>query len=211
MFQSLFGPSFIFRLIAIVVSLTIHEFAHAWTADTLGDKTPRFAGRVTLNPLAHLDPLGLLMVLFAPIGWAKPTPVNAGNFRHPRANMVGVALAGPVSNLLLAIVCIFVMRMAAPQLSSGFMGELLSWILIVNIYLFVFNLIPLPPLDGSRVVDNLLPYRWERYYARLEMYGPFILLILVIIPPVRNGFLFPLLNGTVSAVLSLFGLHSLFF
>ncbi|RIV19606.1 site-2 protease family protein [Alicyclobacillaceae bacterium I2511] len=209
MFQSLFGPSFIFRLIAIIVSLTLHEFAHAWTADILGDKTPRIAGRITLNPLAHLEPLGLLMILFAPIGWAKPTPVNANNFRHPRSSMVGVALAGPVSNLILALACIFVIHLQIPRLSSGFMSELLSWLLFINIYLFVFNLIPLPPLDGSRVVDNLLPYRWERYYARLETYGPFILLLLVLIPPLRNGFLFPLLNGTASAMLSLFGIHSL--
>ncbi|QSO45779.1 site-2 protease family protein [Alicyclobacillus mengziensis] len=209
MIQSLIDPAFLFRFIAVLVGLVIHEFAHAVTADVLGDKTARVAGRVTLNPLAHLDPLGLIMILFAPIGWAKPTPVNASRLRHPRSGMVMVALAGPISNLIISIVCLTVFSVVYPVSTGGFLAQLLWWGGIVNLFLFIFNLIPIQPLDGSRVVASLLPYRLELKYRKLDLYGPFILLLLVIIPPLRNHILYPILNGVLALMLHIFGISGI--
>jgi Zn-dependent protease len=196
------GPNFIFNFVAVVVGLTIHEFAHAWSADLLGDRTARMAGRVTLNPLAHLEPLGLIMILFAPIGWAKPTPVNGSNFRKPKFYHTLVAAAGPLSNLLIAIVSI-VTIVYLPL--SGFVLQLANAMVVVNIALFIFNLIPIQPLDGSRIVSNLLPYRYEVIYRKLDLYGPFILLLIVMIPTLRNNIISPLFYGTISFILSWFG------
>lgn len=205
MFQNIIDPSFIFRLIAVLVGLVIHEFAHALAADLLGDPTAKQAGRVTLNPIAHLDPIGLIMILFAPIGWAKPTPVNIGRLRHPRSGAMLVALAGPVSNLLIALICLLLLGVFGLWTSIGFLPQLLEWAVLVNVFLFVFNLIPIPPLDGSRVLSNLLPLRLERRYRVLEAYGPFILLLFVLIAPLRDNVLYPLLYGSLTLILHLFG------
>ncbi|MCL6515762.1 MAG: site-2 protease family protein [Alicyclobacillus sp.] len=173
----------------------------------MGDPTARVAGRVTLNPVAHLEPLGLIMILFAPIGWAKPVPVNGANFRHPRRAMLLVAAAGPVSNLILAAVCGGLMhvvpRPMVDEISwNDFLTQLLWWGFIVNVSLFVFNLIPIPPLDGSRIVASLLPPRLEYRYSRLELYGPFILFLLVLIPPLRNQVFLPLFSTALNWVAS---------
>jgi Zn-dependent protease len=213
LFNNIFTPSFIFQFITVVVSLVIHEFAHAWTADRLGDHTARLAGRVTLNPLAHLEPLGLIMILFAPIGWAKPTPVNGMNFKRPRLSLILVTLAGPFSNLLLAILCfalnIWVFPGGGQSLVSvsGFFSELVGWGFIVNVALFVFNLIPIPPLDGSRVLGYLLPYKLAVSYRRLDLYGPFILLLLVMLPGFRNEVFSPLMNSVSQLIISMFGYY----
>lgn len=207
MFQNILGPDFIFRLIAVLIGLVIHEFAHALVADWLGDKTARLAGRVTLNPVAHLDPIGLIMILFAPIGWARPTPVNPSQLRHPKSGTILVALAGPVSNILIASICLVAIRSSGIAFaSSGFLPTLFWEIALVNMFLFIFNLIPLPPLDGSKVLENLLPSRLAYRYHALDTYGPFILLLLVILPPLRNHILYPLLDGFVVLMLHLFGL-----
>ncbi len=205
---SLFGPDFIFRLIAIVVGLVIHEFAHAWTAMVLGDKTAKYQGRVTLNPVAHLEPIGLLMILFGPFGWARPVQVNSSNFKHPRTATLLVALAGPVSNLILAIICLLAYRpyfFSGTLNTEGFIPQLLSWAATVNVALFVFNLIPIPPLDGSRIAYSLLPYRWEIQYRKLELYGPFIMLLLIMIPQTRNVIFGTLLNTITFGLASLLG------
>jgi Zn-dependent protease len=206
----IFGQDFIFRLIAIVVGLVVHEFAHAWTASLFGDKTAKLAGRVTLNPVAHLDPIGLLMIVFAPFGWAKPVPVNPLNFRRPRLGMVVVALAGPLSNLLLAVLVVLFSKLyfsAYPDadLLTGFVPNLLRMSFLVNVALFVFNLIPIFPLDGSRIVSGLLPYRWEVRYRKLELYGPFILLMLVIIPQTNQAIFGPLINGVAGLIIRVLG------
>ncbi|KPV43528.1 site-2 protease family protein [Alicyclobacillus ferrooxydans] len=211
MVQSLVDPSFLFRFLAVLIGLVLHEFAHALTADLLGDKTARMAGRVTLNPLAHLDVLGLVMILFAPIGWAKPTPVDPRRLKHPRTGMILVALAGPVSNLLIALVCLTLLSVLYPATYPGFVAQLLWWGALVNLSLFVFNLIPLQPLDGSRIVSNLLPYRLEVRYRKLDLYGPFILLLLVIIPPFRNHVLYPILTGLLAFFLHIFGISGILF
>ncbi|GMA52471.1 zinc metalloprotease [Alicyclobacillus contaminans] len=191
---SLFGQDFIFRLIAIVVGLVIHEFAHAWTALLLGDKTAKHQGRVTLNPVAHLEPIGLLMILFGPFGWARPVQINASNFKNPRVGTALVAFAGPVSNLLLAVVSLLLFR-PYMNFNMGFMPQLLWWSFVVNVSLFIFNLIPVPPLDGSRIVYSFLPYRWEFQYRKLELYAPLIMLLLVMLPQTRNAIFGTLLNA----------------
>ena len=181
---------FAFFFLALIVSITIHEFAHAWAADALGDKTARSLGRVTLNPLKHLDPMGTVMMLVVAlggigIGWGKPVPVNAWNLRiGAKRGMALVALAGPVSNLLLAAA---IGRAFSYNLIGtspfGFSPEasLLSTVFIVNISLAVFNMLPIPPLDGFRVLVGALPDRPAYALARLEQYGPGILLLVVVL------------------------------
>ncbi|MCL6442842.1 MAG: site-2 protease family protein [Alicyclobacillus sp.] len=179
--SNLTSPYFIIDVIVIVVSLVLHEFAHAVTADALGDRTARYAGRITLNPVAHFDVLGLLMIVMAPIGWAKPVPIQPGNFRHPRWGLTLTALAGPASNLLLACICCALLKLFPNLMPDQFLWLLLVYGAAINVNLCVFNLIPLPPLDGSRVVASWLPPRQADLYARLDRYGPFILFLAVIV------------------------------
>lgn len=164
----------IFLIVALAVSLSVHEAAHAWAATYFGDPTPKYAGRLTLNPLAHLDPLGTLMIFVAHFGWGKPVPVNASNFRNPRWGMLGVAVAGPLSNFVLALVGGLVLRMTG---GVAVMWALFLSILIqLNLILMVFNLVPIPPLDGSKVVLALFPPRNPEDLRNYLHYGPWILL-----------------------------------
>ncbi|SMB91072.1 site-2 protease family protein [Deinococcus hopiensis] len=144
--------AFVIIAVALVLSLTVHEFAHAWTADRLGDPTPRRYGRVTLNPGKHLDPFGVLLLLFAGFGFARPVPINPGNLG--RWGTLWVSAAGPISNLLIAVLAGLLMRMLV---SVPYAAEILAVILSVNVVLAVFNLIPIPLLDGSRILGALVP------------------------------------------------------
>jgi Zn-dependent protease len=175
--------AFVVVVAVLVFSLTIHEFAHAWVADRLGDPTPRSHGRLTLNPLAHLDWLGTIMLFLIGFGWGKPVPVDAYNFRSPRRDMTLVAVAGPVSNLLGALVMAFI---AAHLFNGGWIATALTLAVQMNIMLAVFNLIPVGPLDGSRVLSGLLPHHLAYEFDEvMERYGLYILLLLI----------FPFLNG----------------
>jgi Zn-dependent protease len=177
------------RLPAILAALTFHEYAHGWVADKLGDPTARLSGRLTFNPIAHLDPIGTLALIFSPVGWAKPVPVNAQNLRHPRRDMVWVAAAGPGANLVLAAVSGWFLRMfeggggvAQSAWLAGLATPLylmLQVSVLINVALAIFNLLPLPPLDGGRIVAGLLPPRQAISYGRLERYGFVILLALI--------------------------------
>jgi Zn-dependent protease len=161
---------------AVVVGLTVHEFAHGWVADRCGDPTARYAGRLTLNPLKHVDPVGLLLLYLAGFGWARPVPVNPYNFRDRRQGLLLVSLAGPVANLgvaLLAAVLLGLSGMGNPTLN-----DLLRVMIWINVVLAVFNLLPVPPLDGSKVLAALMPGRQEWLYW-LEQYGIIILVVLV--------------------------------
>ncbi|WP_443082271.1 site-2 protease family protein [Thermodesulfitimonas autotrophica] len=161
---------------AVVVGLTVHEFAHGWVADRCGDPTARYAGRLTLNPLKHVDPVGLLLLYLAGFGWARPVPVNPYNFRDRRQGLLLVSLAGPVANLgvaLLAAVLLGLSGMGNPTLN-----DLLRVMIWINVVLAVFNLLPVPPLDGSKVLAALVPGRQEWLYW-LEQYGIIILVVLV--------------------------------
>ncbi|MGB4781874.1 site-2 protease family protein [Candidatus Methylomirabilis sp.] len=177
------------RLPAILAALTFHEYAHGWVADKRGDPTARLSGRLTWNPLAHLDLVGTLALIFTPVGWAKPVPVNFDNLRHPRRDMILVAAAGPCANLILASVCALSL-----QLFDGTEGVdesawllrwltpvhlMLHWSVLINVALAIFNLIPLLPLDGGRVLAGLLPPRQAASYSRIERYGFVILMVLM--------------------------------
>ena len=187
----------VLRLIAaamiIVISFPVHECAHAWMAYRLGDSTARYLGRLTLNPIAHFDPLGGLMLLASSyagggIGWAKPTPVNLLNLRNGRIGDAMVSAAGPVSNLLLAVAGGLVFRVVrgiAPDPSPGQLDvlQVLLFFVEINVALFIFNLIPVPPLDGTRVVLAALPPRQAfNLEPVLYKYGSFVLLALIFIP-----------------------------
>jgi Zn-dependent protease len=183
-------PQFISLLIVLVVGFTVHEFSHAWTADYFGDDTPRLYGRLTLNPLAHLDILGSLMLLIAGFGWAKPVPINPYNLeRHSRSAPMLVALAGPVSNLLMAIAAGVVLSVGGfqqPTTPGRFfpsMYELLWYFVLFNLILFFFNLVPLFPLDGEKVLMYLLPPGGQAFMESIHRYGSIPLLVVVLLLP----------------------------
>ncbi len=181
-------PGLAARLVTLVVALTVHEFAHAWAAQRLGDDTPRLSGRLTLNPLAHLDPIGSLMLILAGFGWAKPVPVNPYVLqRRTPAGLMLVSAAGPFSNLLLAIAAALPFRAGLLSLSSLqtpmdlWTARFLQEFIFINLILLFFNLIPLSPLDGEKIAEYLLPPRGQEVLYRLRPYGPIILLALIVL------------------------------
>ena len=171
------------RVFVLLVCFPVHECAHAWTADRLGDSTGRQRGRISLNPFRHLDYMGTISILLIGVGYAKPVPVNTGRFRHRKRDYALMALAGPVSNLLMAVVFLLILRAIAfssmledyKQLTIG----LLTYAAYINVSLAVFNLLPIPPLDGSRVITALLPDHAYDNILRNERYAMGILLIAI--------------------------------
>ena len=186
----------------LVIALVIHEYAHAKAADVMGDFTPRMTGRLTLNPMAHIDPIGLMMLLVVRFGWAKPVMINARNFRNWRQGELLVALAGPVANLLVAFISLLAM---AVLFKLGMFSEgvrlVLSMMVLFNINFAIFNMLPLPPLDGSKVLMVLLPGRLAYKLMSLERYS-FIILIFLMMTPFLTMILIPLQR----LVLSVFNL-----
>jgi Zn-dependent protease len=171
----------VLKIPALLIAVTIHEVAHALVADRLGDPTPRALGRITLNPLPHLDLFGALAFVIAGFGWAKPVPVNAANLRHPRRDMVLVAAAGPLSNFVVAFAGLVLFVLARRSGAVGEpAGQALLWIFQFNLALGIFNLIPLPPLDGGHFLPYFLPRRAGALLHALEQYGPILLLVLVV-------------------------------
>ncbi|MBR1579822.1 MAG: site-2 protease family protein [Selenomonadaceae bacterium] len=168
----------------LVIAMTIHEYAHARVADALGDFTPRMQGRLTLNPVAHIDPFGLLMLFLIKFGWAKPVMVNPSNFKNPRRDDILVSAAGPIANLITAFVALLVMvilfKIGFPM-STG-MKTVFSLILIYNINFAIFNMLPIPPLDGSHILRNLLPYELAIKFQAIERYSFLILLVFLMTP-----------------------------
>jgi Zn-dependent protease len=174
---------------ALLFALTFHEAAHAWMSLRLGDPTARILGRLTLNPLAHLDLFGTLSVLLIGFGWAKPVPFDPRNFQNPRRDILLTAAAGPISNLILATLSALVFRYLLDQgwgtsMIDGFwhsIGRIVGLSLIINLQLAFFNLIPLPPLDGSKILSGIVPKSWDRYLWRLEQIGPMVLFGLIMV------------------------------
>jgi Zn-dependent protease len=170
-------------IIAIVVGLTFHEFSHALVADQLGDHRPRAMGRLTLNPLPHLDPIGALMLVIAGFGWAKPVMVNPAALRDGRRGMALVAFAGPIANVVVAVAFAVVFRLLdLAGIEQGFLARLLAFTVQINILLALFNLIPIPPLDGYNVLLAFLPPRQAITLQRWAPYGVIVLLLLVLLP-----------------------------
>jgi len=199
----------------VVFAITLHEAAHGYAARHFGDSTAYMLGRISLNPLRHIDPVGtilvpLLTMLLGGIlfGWAKPVPVNFGNLRQPKKDMLWVALAGPASNLAMAIGWALVMKMAMfiPESSLSLPMALMGKAGVsINAVLLVLNLLPLPPLDGGRVMVSLLPHNLAWRFAGLERYGFFILIALLFLG-VLDSILWPLIDLTVGAIFTLFGI-----
>ncbi len=187
----------IFSLVSLIIAITVHEFCHAFSADQLGDPTPRASGRLTLNPLAHLDPLGSLMLILAGFGWGKPVPVDAHNFQNPRKDELIVSFSGPASNLVLAVLTALLSR------TIGLSSFLLTFITI-NIAIAIFNLLPIPPLDGSHILLNLLPanssFAWQQ---ALSSYGPLLLILLFILPVPGGNLLSQIISPVINLILNL--------
>jgi Zn-dependent protease len=183
------APTLVARIFTLVIAFTIHELAHAWAATELGDDTPRRLGRLTLNPLAHLDPLGALLLVVAGFGWAKPVPVNPYNFRNgPRLGLAMVAAAGPISNFLMALLAAIPFRMGLFNVYASFSSGpglvpspafFLNEFIYINLILMLFNLIPIAPLDGSKILRGFAPAEWDGWMMPLEQWGPFLLMALV--------------------------------
>ena len=171
-------PEVLVLLIPVLLfALVFHEFSHGWVANKLGDPTAKYSGRLTLNPMAHLDLFGSLMILFVGFGWAKPVPVDSRYLANPRTDMMKIAFAGPASNLLLAFVAGSLIRL------TGNMGVLTSMLIMfaqINIMLAVFNMIPIPPLDGSQIFSGLMIRHNPDLVVKLQIYGPQILMGLIL-------------------------------
>lgn len=193
----MFGFDFMSMIAGIpglIIALSLHEYAHARVAVAMGDFTPRMMGRLTLNPAAHIDPIGLVMLLIARFGWAKPVVINPSNFRDPKKGEILVALAGPAMNFFIAFIAmaviVFYTVALRTQMSVG-LHEVLWLIVLYNINFGIFNLIPLPPLDGSKVFMQMLPYEMQYKFLGLERYS-FLIFVVMIATPILSYILVPI-------------------
>ena len=203
-----------FAIVAVVLlfSLALHELGHAWVADKMGDKTARNLGRVTLNPIKHLDPIGTLLLLVVGFGWAKPVPIQPGNFRNYRVGMFWVSIAGILVNLAIAVLALVILAALGTTLGNlqsifpgaGGGGDPLRYGLFVaaqiNVVLAVFNLLPIPPLDGSKILGAFLPANMQRAVWQLERYGFFIVILVI---TVFRDQVFGFINQVTGVLMSL--------
>jgi Zn-dependent protease len=184
----------------ILLALTLHEFAHGYVAYRFGDPTAKASGRLTLNPLSHLDLFGTLAFFLINIGWAKPVPVNGAYFKNPRKDMLWVALAGPLTNLVLAVVSAVIARLISQltmdlpySITTDIMIEMVKASVWINLVLCIFNFLPIPPLDGSRILMGILPENMARTFSSFERYG-FILILILALTGVLSGMIFPVIQ-----------------
>ncbi len=201
--------SLVLSIPGLFLALSFHEFAHGYAAYLMGDNTARYNGRLSLNPLAHLDIVGTLCLLLFHFGWAKPVPINPANFRNQRKGIIVVSLAGPFANFLLALVCTVLCKLLRGFVSTSQIAEFFYMVLlyaqVMNVGLMVFNLIPIPPLDGSKVLMEFLPYRTRYQLYSLERYSGIILLVLI-----WTRMLTPVLNTMAGWVYSLIEMLTFF-
>ena len=197
MLDLLFQNPIIFVLVAgaLIVSISIHEFSHAFTAYKLGDSTPKKLGRVTLNPKAHLDPLGIIFLMFTGFGWGRPVPFNPFNLKNAKRDSAIISFAGPFSNFLLAIVLSFVIKLTGGV--TTLFGGFLYLTILYNLMLGLFNLIPVHPLDGFKVVHGLLPNNLAIQWQQMQPFGVYILLFLIVTGFIGN-FIAPLVGRTMN-------------
>jgi len=212
---------FVVWVVAILVTLTIHEFAHAASAYFYGDDTAKSLGRLSLNPIPHIDILGFLMLLFAGFGWAKPVPVNPYRLKNPRVAMGMISAAGPASNLLMVVIFGILFKIFFSGFSAGLvlaqtfgginiyaninlLAVFFALLIFVNVILMIFNLIPIPPLDGSKVLFSILPDRFNEFKHKLSINGPWILLILILADNFLNIGVFSVLFGWVFQIMGTF-------
>ena len=187
-------------LVPGLLAITCHEVAHGFVAWRYGDPTARMLGRLTLNPLKHIDIFGTLMLVVVGIGWAKPVPVVIENLRNPKRDMIWVSAAGPITNIILAILSALLLRLLSllPIANSEFvllpLLYMASFSVYINLLLAFFNMVPIPPLDGGRVLMGLLPHRQDMTLARIEPYGMIIIIALVFFTPVFSHILMPILS-----------------
>lgn len=185
----------------LLIAFTVHEFAHAYTAYKLGDSTAKNQGRLTLNPIQHLDPLGTILIFFAGFGWARPVPVNRYHFKNPRIGGILVSLMGPMSNLLLAMIgTLLLFIMINTGVTAPLLIRFMNLFVYMNALLFVFNLLPLPPLDGYRILEDIVSPSFRSKMTQFENYGALIFLILVITPLGRYT-IYPVLQTFVPATI----------
>lgn len=210
---SLLPENLIFLLPSLLLAITVHELAHAWVSHRLGDPTPRYNERITLNPLAHVDPLGMITLLLFGFGWGKAVEIDPSYYRNQRQGVLLVSVAGPVSNIAMAFVLMLgfvVLLTLNPVLEGSFVMQLLQTAFSLNIVLAVFNMLPVPPLDGSKVLASLLPRKYAyRFQSIAQQWGFFVLIGLMatgligsILRPLTNALLF----GMLQVILVLVGL-----
>ena len=204
-------------VLPVLFAVTVHEVAHGWVANQLGDRTALLLGRLTLNPFRHIDLIGTVVIPFLCLlvggfifGWAKPVPVNWRNLKHPRRDTALVAIAGPISNLLMALLWAVIAKLGELGSHQGFSSAIFLVYtgtagISINLLLMVLNLVPIPPLDGSRVVSSLLPFPLAKMYDRIEPYG-FIILLVLIWTRILSQLLTPLLMWLQGLILDLFAL-----
>ncbi|MEO8136181.1 MAG: site-2 protease family protein [Betaproteobacteria bacterium] len=204
--------------VPVILAITLHEAAHGYVARMFGDDTAWMLGRVTLNPIKHIDPVGTIAVPLGLLliqklaggggllfGWAKPVPVNFGQLRHPKNDMFWVAAAGPGANLFMALVWAMALKFAGPLDNPGFFAAMAYQGVIINVVLMVLNLLPLPPLDGGRIVVSLLPNALAYRFAQVERFG-FMLVILLMATGVLNTIMFPIVRSVLGLISTVFGI-----
>ena len=206
-------PYFTISIIPVLLAITVHEAAHGYAAKHFGDKTAYYLGRITLNPIKHIDPLGtvvipgMLLLLSAPFlfGWAKPVPVNFSNLNNPKKDMMWVALAGPASNLVMAIIWAIILGLFKSSGTSHalFVIGMAQVGIMINLVLMLLNLLPIPPLDGGRMAVSLLPSPWSYKLASIERYGMFILIFLIV-SGLLSAILLPLLRFFQGTLIGIF-------
>lgn len=205
--QLLFSNPLLFIVLALLLlySIIFHEVAHGWVAHLFGDDTALHYGRLTLNPASHIDPIGTLMLFLVGFGWARPVPVNYYSLKHSRLGLFCVALAGCAINILIATAAIFLLQLNIVN-ERSILAAMLPILAKINIILGAFNLIPIPPLDGSKILMSFLPYRAQESLAQIEPYGFFILIILIftgMLNPVI-GFMQAMIYGFIALLFSVF-------
>jgi Zn-dependent protease len=194
-------------LVPALLAITLHEVAHGYVAERFGDPTARLLGRLTLNPFKHLDPIGTVALLFVGFGWARPVPVNFGNLRRPKKDMIWVALAGPLTNFSLAVFSMLALK-TLTYLGNTFFSDtvvailqplslMAAFSLYINVILAVFNLLPIPPLDGGRVLIGLLPEKQGDFLSRFEAFGFILIILLIFATPVWRVLLQPVISFVV--------------